>query len=163
MNSASAPVDVLHEIMDHLRLEGLASDDLEPLLALILALDDHAEGKPNPLLACVKLPGRRLHGADNLLKCYAAAWITVLQRNGRSKRVAANLVASALATNGENLTASSVEGWHREISTERNKTEWMFSHYRAAVDSISAIIANAPSHVEIAARESLARLPRQKL
>lgn len=119
MDSECGPVagvaNAVFAIDEYLRAVRVPEQERTPLIALLGALRDHARGKPHPLLAVAKKEGRRGHSADNAWRAYVAAGVTMLVKAGDRKTNAIATVAKRLG-----VRKSTVESWHREISTGRH-------------------------------------------
>lgn len=117
--------------------EGFSEPEVEPLFRLWLALADHAEGKPNPLLSRVRRDGNRSHQADLNFKICVASTMTMLVRLGKSKREAAEIISRSLRSDGVQVRPTSVDSWHREISSNRHPDPSVLKSYNENVDAIA--------------------------
>jgi hypothetical protein len=127
---AAGAADALDAVYSLLMGLGIPPPEMRPLFALMAALADHANGKPNDLLRVHKRAGQRAHVSDAMFKCCAAVTMTVLQRSGMTKADAARRVSQALAANGVTVAARTIDGWHREITAERVADDGVISSYR---------------------------------
>ncbi len=133
----------------------MTTDERDPLLVLEAAFRDHARGKPHPLFARTKKAGQQAGAADKVWHATIAAAVTLLTGPDNPKKKAIATVAKRISTK-----ASTVESWHREISTERHSDDGTITIYKSTLAYAAEAHPDSPS---LAAEELLAALPNLKL
>lgn len=152
-------IDALGAIRDHLHANDFTYAETRPLLDLMGALLDHGRGKPHPLLAVRGNAGNAANFADGEFKAATAATMTLIQRcPGETKSKASAKIAKRFKEVGIDVGASKVDGWHREITSERVAGD-LIASYKFYIERFGE-----PDEIKAqAALESLVTLARTKL
>lgn len=128
---------------DYFATIGVPLAELRPLMMVMGAFRDHDRGKPSPVFAIKRRSGQRGSVVDDMFKACVAATMTAYQRQGWTKQSAAKHVGTAL-----DIPAKTVDGWHREISSERHPDPGVISSYKlilASGGSPEAMLATLPT------------------
>ena len=148
-------VNGIHALNEYLGEVGIPQCDRDPLLVLNAAFRDHARGKPHPLFAVTKKEGHRAHSTDNMWRAAVAAAVQLLQQAGTKKPEAIAIVAERIG-----VKASTVDSWHRQISTERHTDKGAIQTYKTTLAEAAEVHPEAPAK---AAQQLLDGLADQKL
>lgn len=127
----------LGAVRDLLHAEGLDPLETRPLLALMGALEDHASGKPHPLLLVDGNAGNSPHAADREFKAATVAVVEFIRQSGKTKGVAIRAVAEQLKAAGLDVPESRIRTWHHELTNRSEKQSQpmldAFAAYRSAL------------------------------
>ncbi len=167
-NDAVGAREALAAIHEYLVDAGFGNDELRLTFRLWAALEDHARGKPHPLLAVTPSPGQREHVADDEFKLCTAVVVTLVSETERTGRTAARSsairrVAKALKEAGVPITETNIKTWHHEIVVRgrQGKTP-RFLAYKDLLDQVRAKVGEGPQVAESGIR-MLTRLLREKM
>lgn len=161
LEEPDATIDMLHGLHDFLIGAGFEYSEIRLLQRLLGALEDHQRGKPHPLIAVKKTPGRRGHEADNMFKCHIAVAVSVLVKAGRKKKQAFNEIAETLKHAGIDIPPTKIDNWHREISSERHAEPELTDNYRRLLEW--AMTRDDIQEVAKYLVDTLQTMPREKL
>lgn len=158
-DGAGALVEALGAVRDHLHANHFTYAETRPLFDLMGALRDHGRGKAHPLLAVKGNAGNTANFADGEFKAATAAAMTLIQRcPGQSKSKASARIAKKFKEACIDVGAGTIDGWHREITSERVADD-LIASYKFYMERFGE-----PDEIKAqAALESLVTLPRTKL
>lgn len=132
---------------------GLSRSELRPLFRLEAALQDHARGKPHPLLAVKPHGGNRAHTADDMFKACVVATMAALMKS-ETKASASATISDRLKAASIDVEAKTIRTWYKEITTGRHPDDGVVESYRVMRRRFLA----EPDH-KLAAESLLLTLP----